>query len=125
MSHFPVYKLMPWRKALSPKVTNKMSDSFHHFMSAVIEPYEPAAPLKVTTFPGPNLLSANDKLSHTIANSDNLREVVNLERSMGNYFTDVDGNVVLDMFQDNGRNTFGYNSRRWIRDTKFQKYQRF
>jgi 4-aminobutyrate aminotransferase/(S)-3-amino-2-methylpropionate transaminase len=125
MSHWPVYKLMPLRKALPPSVTTKLSNTFHNIMSKVVEPYEAAEPKIITKYPGPKALAFNESMSQTIANSDQLREVINLENSFGNYFEDVDGNVVLDMFMDNGRNAFGYNSRRWIKETKLQKYDKF
>ncbi len=125
MSHWPVIKFMPLRKALPPQLTNKLSDGFHAFFSKMIEPYEAVQPKIVTNFPGPKVLAFNESMSKTIANSDKLREAINLEKSFGNYFEDLDGNVVLDMFQDNGRNVFGYNSRRWIRETKLQKYEKF
>jgi 4-aminobutyrate aminotransferase/(S)-3-amino-2-methylpropionate transaminase len=125
MSHWPVVKFMPLRKALSPKFTDKLSESFHSFFNKLIEPYEAVQPRVMTNFPGPKVLAFNESISKTIANSYNLREAINLERSFGNYFEDLDGNVVLDMFQDNGRNMFGYNSRRWIKETKLQKYDKF
>jgi 4-aminobutyrate aminotransferase/(S)-3-amino-2-methylpropionate transaminase len=125
MSYWPVYKFMGLRKALPPKVTDKMSEVVHQFFNKFIEPYEAVAPKVVTSYPGKNLLQFNETMSESIANSDNLREVINLQNSFGNYFEDIDGNVVLDMYMDNGRNILGYNSRRWLRDTKFQKYNKY
>ena len=125
MSHWPVYKFMPLRKALNPTATTIISDTFHNVMSKFIEPYEAPCPNVNTKFPGPKLSAMNESMSKTIATSDNIKEVINFEKSFGNYFEDVDGNVVLDMFMDNGRNAFGYNSRRWIKETKLQKYDKF
>jgi len=125
MSHWPVYKFMPLRKALPPSMTTNLSNTFHNVMSKFVEPYEAAAPKIITNFPGPKSLAFNESMSQTIANSDKLREVINLESSFGNYFEDLDGNVVLDMYMDNGRNAFGYNSRRWIKETKLQKYDKY
>lgn len=125
MSHWPVIKFMPLRKALPPSVTDKLSNTFHSFFNKFIEPYEAARPRVITNFPGPQVLELNNMISHSIANSNELREGINLKNSFGNYFEDLDGNVVLDMFQDNGRNIFGYNSRRWIKETKFQKFDKF
>jgi len=48
-----------------------------------------------------------------------------LEKSFGNYFTDIDGNVVLDMYMDKGANAFGYNHRTLLMDTKLDKFERF
>jgi 4-aminobutyrate aminotransferase/(S)-3-amino-2-methylpropionate transaminase len=106
-------------------MTTNLSNTFHNVMSKFVEPYEAAAPKIITNFPGPKSLAFNESMSQTIANSDKLREVINLESSFGNYFEDLDGNVVLDMYMDNGRNAFGYNSRRWIKETKLQKYDKY
>jgi 4-aminobutyrate aminotransferase/(S)-3-amino-2-methylpropionate transaminase len=125
MSHWPTYKFMNFRKAFSPQTTTKMSDTFHNIMSKFIEPYEAAGPVISSTFPGPKALSYNERISHTLINSENVREVIDLEKSFGNYFQDIDGNVVLDMHMDYGRNILGYNSRRWVKETKFQKYDKF
>jgi 4-aminobutyrate aminotransferase/(S)-3-amino-2-methylpropionate transaminase len=64
-------------------------------------------------------------MSRTIVNANNFREVIDLEKSFGNYFTDLDGNVILDMHMDNGRNVLGYNSRRWVKETMLSKYDEY
>lgn len=125
MSHWPAYKFMNFRKAFSPQTTTKMSETFHSIMNNFIEPYEAAGPTVATDYPGPKSIAYNERISHTLVNSQNLREVIDLEKSFGNYFQDIDGNVVLDMHMDFGRNILGYNSRRWVRETKFQKYDKF
>lgn len=125
MRKWPHYKFMAFRKALSPKITDKLSDAYHGFMSRTIEPYESSAPHVITKFPGPKTLEINYQMSKTIGNSNELREVLNMNESFGNYFKDVDGNVVLDMHMDNGKNILGYNSRRWVKETKLQKYDKY
>lgn len=125
MRNFPQYKLLNFRKFLSPKQTDKLSDSFHSFFNKFVEPYEALQPEAHTSFPGPKTIEYNAKLGKIIANNQNLREVINLEKSFGNYFQDVDGNVVLDMHMDNGKNIFGYNYRKWVQHAKMGKYDQY
>lgn len=125
MSHWPLYKFMNFRKLLSPKQTTRMSDSMHNMISRFIEPYEPAAPRTVTQFPGPLTVEYNNSLSKFLSNKQEIKEVLDIKGSFGNYFKDVDGNVVLDMYMDNGRNLLGYNHRDWIRHTNFEKYTKY
>lgn len=125
MRHFPHYKLLNFRKILSPKQTDKLSDAFHGFYNKFIEPFEVTQPSVKTAFPGPKAVEYNQKMSNFLANDANLREVIVPEKSFGNYFQDVDGNVVLDMHMDNGKNIFGYNYRKWIQHAKFGKYDKF
>jgi 4-aminobutyrate aminotransferase/(S)-3-amino-2-methylpropionate transaminase len=125
MRPFPEYKLLNFRKFLSPKQANKLSDSFHNFYNKFVEPYEAMQPEIHTSFPGPKTIEYNAKLSKIIGNNQNLREVINLEKSFGNYFQDLDGNVVLDMHMDNGKNIFGYNYRKWVQHAKMGKYNQY
>lgn len=128
MKHWGKFKLMWMRKGLSKKTTDNLSDKIHSTFSKYVEPYEADSPLVVTKFPGPKMVLHNEILSQSIGTSHkdkNIREVIELDKSFGNYFQDVDGNVVLDMYQDNGRNALGYNSRRWMRDIKLEKYDKF
>jgi 4-aminobutyrate aminotransferase/(S)-3-amino-2-methylpropionate transaminase len=126
MSHWPNYKLMWLRKALSPKQTSKISDAYHNLMSRFIERYEAPGPKIYSPFRNLKLENFNKKQSSlNIVNFNQDREAINLSESFGNYFSDLDGNIILDMFMDNGRNAFGYNSRRWIKETNFQKYEKF
>jgi len=125
MRHYPNYKFLNFRKFLGPKQTDKLSDSFHNFYNKFIEPYEVTEPKIVTNFPGPKTIENNTKLGKIIANNQNLREIINLEKSFGNYFQDIDNNIVLDMHMDNGKNIFGYNYRKWIQHAKFGKYDQY
>lgn len=125
MSHWPNYKFMYFRKAVGPKVTSKLSDTLHNTMNRFIERYEAPEPRAVTNYPGPMLTKYINQSSDNLSLNNPHKEVINVVKSFGNYFRDVDGNVVLDMFMDNGRNAFGYNSRRWMREMDFQKYERF
>lgn len=125
MRHWSNFKLMYLRKAISPRTTNLLSDTYHSFISKVIEPYEAEHPVVKTSFPGPLTSEHNSEIALTFVKGGRIREIINLEKSFGNYFEDIDGNVVLDMHMDNGRNALGYNSRRWIRETKFEHYDQF
>jgi 4-aminobutyrate aminotransferase/(S)-3-amino-2-methylpropionate transaminase len=123
MSYWPVYKFMNLRKVLNPNQTAKVSDTYHKLVSALIEPYEAPNPKVLTAFPGPKAIELSQTMSNILYNKD--KEIINTEKSFGNYFTDVDGNVVLDMTMDNGRNILGYNSRRLLREARWQKYAKF
>lgn len=125
MRPFPQYKLLNFRKFLSPKQTDKLSDSYHNFYNKFIEPYEAMEPFVRTSFPGPKTIEYNAKLSKIIGNNQNLRETINLEKSFGNYFQDLDNNVILDMHMDNGKNIFGYNYRKWVQQAKMGKYDQY
>jgi 4-aminobutyrate aminotransferase/(S)-3-amino-2-methylpropionate transaminase len=120
MSYWPTYKFMNLRKVLTPKQTSMLSDATAKILSAVIEPFEEPHPKMLTAYPGPKALEYSQSLSNVLFNKN--KEVINLDKSFGNYFTDIDGNVVLDMDMDGGRNILGYNSRRLLRETKWQKY---
>jgi 4-aminobutyrate aminotransferase/(S)-3-amino-2-methylpropionate transaminase len=123
MSYWPTYKFMNLRKVLNPKQTAKLSDAYNIIASTLIEPYEAPHPRVVTNFPGPKSLELSQSMPNVLNGKG--KELIDLEKSFGNYFTDVDGNVVLDMSMDNGRNILGYNSRRLLRETKWQKYTKF
>ncbi len=125
MRHYPQYKLLNFRKFLSPKQTDNLSDKFHNFYSKFIEPYEVTEPKMVTFFPGAKNIEYNTKLGRIIANNQNNRDIINLEKSFGNYFNDIDNNIVLDMHMDNGKNMFGYNYRKWVQHAKFGKYDQY
>lgn len=125
MRHYPNYKLLNLRKFLSPKQTDKISDSFHNFFNKFVEPYEASEPTIKTSFPGPKTVLANQKIGKFIANNSTTREVINLDKSFGNYFNDIDDNTVLDMHMDNGRNALGYNYRKWVQHAKFGKYDKY
>lgn len=125
MRNFPEYKLLNFQKFLNPKQTAKLSDGYHSFFNKFIEPYEVLKPTCKTEFPGPNTIATNKKIGKLLGNNGNIREVLNLEKSFGNYFQDVDGNVVLDMHQDNGNNLFGYNYRKWVQQANMGKYDRY
>jgi 4-aminobutyrate aminotransferase/(S)-3-amino-2-methylpropionate transaminase len=125
MSHWPKYKFMNFRKILSPKTTDKMSDRFHNLVSKYIEPYEPVGPRTMTSFPGPKTLEYNQQMIQLFGDTHEKKEVIDIKNSFGNYFLDLDGNVVLDMYMDNGRNLLGYNHRNWYKDTMFQRYAKY
>jgi 4-aminobutyrate aminotransferase/(S)-3-amino-2-methylpropionate transaminase len=78
-----------------------------------------------TSYPGPKAIEKSNKLSQHMAGISNATEVIDYDKSFGNYFTDVDGNVILDMYMDNGRNVLGYNSRKFLRESNLQKYSKF
>ncbi len=122
--YFPQYRWLPFRRWLMPSTTDKLSDLFHSAFSLVIEPYEAAAPKMVTSYPGPNATAILKNMSNISASTQE-RDVIDLKKSFGNYFTDVDGNIVLDMHMDYGSNSFGYNHRSLIMDSKLDKYERY
>src|SRR4051812_19701003 len=97
---------MNLRKFLSPKQTEALSNTFHHFFSKYVEPFEASSPQIVTNYPGPKTIELTSKMNQIIGkiqlnykgNNQFSREMIDYEKSFGNYFTDVDGNVVLDMY---------------------------
>jgi 4-aminobutyrate aminotransferase/(S)-3-amino-2-methylpropionate transaminase len=93
-------------------------------MSLTLETYEAAGPRMITANPGPKAQAILSNMSMISANTSH-RDVIDLKKSFGNYFTDVDGNVVMDMHMDNGSNSFGYNHRSLIMDSKMDKYERY
>jgi 4-aminobutyrate aminotransferase/(S)-3-amino-2-methylpropionate transaminase len=123
MSYWPKYKLMNLRKILTPKGTDKASNMYHKIFSTLIEPYEAPSPKVITSYPGPKTQDHLQSFSNVLFNRN--KELIDADKSFGNYFTDMDGNVVLDMEMDNGRNLLGYNSRRLLRETEFQKYTKY
>lgn len=65
-------------------------------------PHDFKKPVQRVKFPGPNHLKAAAHSGDSIVTS----RFVNIKKSRGNYFTDVDGNIVLDM---NCSLALGYN----------------
>ena len=65
---FPKYKSMNLRKFVSPKTTEKLSDTFHNLFSKYIEPFESDAPKMVTAFPGPKYLEMSGKMNSVMGN---------------------------------------------------------
>ena len=122
--HFPVYRFLQLRRWLHPSQTDKLSDLFHKTAGMFIEPYEALTPKVVTDQPGPQAKAILNKMSLVSGNTTE-RDVLDLNKSFGNYFTDVDGNVVMDMYMDNGSNSFGYNHRSLIMDSKLDKFERY
>jgi 4-aminobutyrate aminotransferase-like enzyme len=123
-SHFPHYRFLPLRRWLYPEQTDRLSDLFHKASGLFIEPYEALCPKIVTANPGPKAQAILSNMSMVSANASH-REVIDLKESFGNFFTDVDGNVVMDMHMDNGCNSFGYNHRSLIMDSKMDKFERY
>ena len=122
---WPVKKHLYFRKLLNPSQTTKLSDFVHNFYNSFIEPYEAQGPKMITRdYPGPKAIEFQQHMSHSIANVSR-RDVIDIEKSFGNFFTDIDGNVILDMHMDHGRNAFGYNHRNLIRDANFEEFERF
>jgi len=71
-------------------------------------PGEPDGPVMLTAHPGPmtHQLKANlDKIQNTAA----LQFFCDYRRSLGNYLVDVDGNTMLDVFQQISSMPIGYN----------------
>lgn len=122
--YFPVYRWLPLRRWLHPSQTDKLSNLFHQASSLIIEPYEALEPKMLTKNPGPKAEVLLSKMASMSGNTST-RDVIDLNKSFGNYFTDVDGNVVMDMHMDNGSNSFGYNHRSLIMDTKMDKFERY
>jgi 4-aminobutyrate aminotransferase/(S)-3-amino-2-methylpropionate transaminase len=125
MSYWPVHKFMNLRKVLTPKQTAKLSDLLYIVIDKTIEPIEASQPNMVTSYPGPKAIEKINRLSQHMAGISRNSDVIDYDKSFGNYFTDIDGNVVLDMHMDNGRNVLGYNSRKFLRESKLQKYSKF
>lgn len=59
-------------------------------------PGEPAGPTVRTAFPGPKSQAAIKDLD-TVFDTRSLNMIANYQQSFGNYITDPDGNVLLDV----------------------------
>lgn len=77
----------------------------------VVEPLvpgEPERPSMITAHPGPMSNQLRDNLD-SIQNTAALQFFCDYRRSLGNYLVDVDGNTMLDVFQQISSMPIGYN----------------
>ena len=69
---------------------------------------EPSEPRVVTDIPGPNSVRLKKELD-SIQNSSGIQLFVDYSKSIGNYLTDADGNVFLDIYSQISSIPLGYN----------------
>jgi 4-aminobutyrate aminotransferase/(S)-3-amino-2-methylpropionate transaminase len=120
MNYWPTSKFTSLRKVLS---SSGSSNIYNKIFSTLIEPYEAPNPKILTSFPGPKVQQSEQSFNNIVF--DKNKEIIDIDKSFGNYFTDMDGNVVLDMSMDSGRNILGYNSKRLLRETEMQRYTKY
>lgn len=70
---------------------------------------EPASPLILTEIPGPQSRKLKSELD-SIQNASGINYFVNVEKSIGNYVVDADGNTILDAYTMIASLPLGYNS---------------
>ena len=104
--------------------TQPKKSFFNYIISKYIEPFEAPEP-KIVSYPGPNSFKTKQYMKSVLGNYKEFREVLDIENSFGNYFQDVDKNVILDMHMDNGKNILGYNHRTLVKDSYLEKFERF
>lgn len=123
-NHWQVSKFLPFQKILSPTQLNWLSLNYHKLMSKMLTNYEVNEP-KVSS--SANVQSSIRKIELENITGLNVKDmdILNLNSSFGNYFTDIDGNNILDLTMNNGFTALGYNHRNITRNTKLEKYQRY
>ncbi len=123
-NHWQASKFLPFQKILSPTQINWLSLNYHKLMSKILINYEVNEP-KVSSAVKVQSNIRKIELENITGLKVNNMDILNLNKSFGNYFTDIDGNNIMDLSMNNGRTALGYNHRNIIRNTKFEKYQRY
>jgi 4-aminobutyrate aminotransferase / (S)-3-amino-2-methylpropionate transaminase len=73
-------------------------------------PYDYSKPSVKVAYPGPKQQEAMESVqSYNIDNSYQVQRFIDAKKSRGNYFVDVDGNVVLDLHCNFNSLPLGYN----------------
>jgi 4-aminobutyrate aminotransferase/(S)-3-amino-2-methylpropionate transaminase len=70
---------------------------------------EPSAPVIASKIPGPESLALLNELGTFSQDYRTVRFFSDLDKSVGNYLADADGNLLLDMFTQIGTLPIGYN----------------
>jgi 4-aminobutyrate aminotransferase/(S)-3-amino-2-methylpropionate transaminase len=123
MSQKTTSKLINISKLITAHKIPKNPITKNKLFTSLLEPYEASNPKIVTSFPGPKAQEFSEAMSEVLFSQH--KDILDMDNSFGNYYTDIDGNTVLDMDMDNGRNLLGYNSRKLVRETLWQKYTKF
>lgn len=73
------------------------------------------SPRVLTSFPGPRTREFFNLITPLTKDADSIEFVVNYKKSKGNYFCDIDNNVILDLACQDGTLPFGYNDKAMIK----------
>jgi 4-aminobutyrate aminotransferase/(S)-3-amino-2-methylpropionate transaminase len=74
-------------------------------------PGEPSGPSVTTQMPGPKNLAATNALGDVACNlMTHVGFTIDVKKSKGNYISDADGNVLLDLFMNISSNAMGHNN---------------
>ena len=85
---------------------NRLTKKFFSRLAVIAEPNKPQ--ILTSSLPGPNSESYMAKLAN-IVGTTGMDLPIDLEKSLGNYFQDLDGNQFLDMSGQMGTVSLGYN----------------
>lgn len=99
---------LPCRSSFPVKVNQIRGRTYAHQSHPYI-PGEPLLPHRVTSFPGPESSRVLDDLS-SVFDTRSSSMVANYDKSIGNYISDHDGNMYLDVFAQIASIPLGYNN---------------
>lgn len=94
------------RSLLQKPYISSLDSLLRAFFSSQLQ--EPSEPRVVTDIPGPNSIRLKKELD-SIQNSSGIQLFVDYSKSFGNYLTDADGNVFLDIYSQISSIPLGYN----------------
>lgn len=123
--HWQVTKLLPFRKLFTEKQLTTFSYYYHRLCNKIIDRYEVDAPKVPYKFTQTKSNELRDDLYKTTGLSTDLSDIVDLDKSFGNYFCDADGYQIMDLSMNEGFNVLGYNPRPVVSKTKLQGFQQY
>ena len=79
----------------------------------------------VTSYPGPNTQNYLSTVSGYTKDANTIQYIIDYKKSLGNYFCDIDKNVVLDLEAQDGTLPFGYNDKDMVKLLKSDSLDSF